>query len=330
MSADHDLKQHRRRILRRTILILIFIFLLCINTAGLFAGTLFYNEFCVSNTRVGLERFTPLKNDLETGIRLHNWQEVSIQSRNGYTLQGTYLPSPIPTNKTVIFLHGITGSRLVGLWYADIYRNEGCNILLYDARAHGDSGGESSSWGYYEKTDLDQWIDWLLLRNPGGIIGIHGVSMGAATALSHAEMNETTKKAAFYIADSAYSDLEDLLGQQIQATTQTAPVWTNLLLRYSSAAAYLQSGFLYSEVSPVHSVATVTTPVLYLHGEADRLVPVAMCRKLYSATKGYREIHTFPGVGHGMAIFEAREEYHQAIHRFMNNAIAMPSLPPTE
>ncbi|MBP1763712.1 MAG: hypothetical protein H6Q65_770 [Firmicutes bacterium] len=327
MPADHDLKRHRRRIYRRTILILAFLFLLCINTAGLFAGTLFYNEFCVSNTRVGLERFNSLKNDLETGVRMHNWQEVSIQSRNGYTLQGTYLPNPIPTNKTILFLHGITGSRLVGLWYADIYQNEGYNVLLYDARAHGDSGGSSSSWGYYEKTDLDQWIDWLQQQHPGGIIGVHGVSMGAATALSHAEMNETTKKAAFYIADSAYSDLEDLLGQQIDATIPAGPIWTALLLHYSSAAAYVQSGFLYSYVSPVHSVTTATTPVLYLHGEADRLVPVSMCRKLYTATKGYREIHTFPGVGHGMAIFEAREDYQQAIHRFLHNATAKQPLP---
>jgi len=329
MPADHDLQKHSRHIQRRTILILILLFLLCVNTAGLFAGSLFYNEFCVSNTRTGQERFHPLKIELERGQRSLHWQEVSIQSRFGYMLQGTYIPNPIPTDKTIVFLHGITGSRLVGLWYADLYLNEGYNVLIYDSRAHGESGGSAATWGYYEKHDLAQWIDWLLLRHSGGTIGVHGVSMGAATALSHAELNEATKRVSFYIADSAYSDLEDLLAQQIQFTIKTDPFWVDLLLRYSSAAAYLQAGFLYSEVSPVRSVGTVTTPILYLHGEADRLVPVSMCTQLYTATKGYREIHTFPGIGHGMAIFESREEYRRSIHRFINNALARQPMPAT-
>ena len=327
--AHNDLKKHKRRIYLRTISMLMFIFLLCVNAVGLFAGSLFYNEFCVSNTRTGLERFNTLKIDLERGKENLDWQEIEIQSRFGYLLHGTYLPNPSPTDKTVIFLHGITGSRLVGLWYADLYLNEGYNVLMYDSRAHGESGGSEATWGYYEKHDLDQWIDWLIKRHPGGTIGVHGVSMGAATALTHAELNEKTKRISFYISDSAYSDLENLLAQQIQSTIKTDPLWINLLLHYSSAAAYMHSGFLYSEVSPVHSVQTVTTPILYLHGEKDRLVPVSMCQNLFDVTKGYREIHTFSDVGHGMAVFKAPEEYRQSIHRFMNNAIARQVMPAT-
>ena len=48
-------------------------------------------------------------------------------------------------------------------------------------------------------------------RYPNGNIGVHGVSMGAATALMHAEMNEVTHRVNFYVADSGYSDLEELL-----------------------------------------------------------------------------------------------------------------------
>lgn len=327
MPTDRDLKNHKRRIYIKTSLILTMILVLCVNTAGLFAGSLFYSEFCVSNTRVGLDRFNPLKKDLEKGKQKNNWEDVSIQSQYGYRLQGTYIPNPLSTNKTIIFLHGITGSRLVGLWYIDIYLNEGYNVLIYDARAHGESGGSSSSWGYYEKMDLDQWVDWVSQRHPHGVIGIHGVSMGAATALAHAEMNETTKKASFYIADSAYSDLESLLFQQIQATVQLDPFWVHMLLHYSSAAAYLQSKFLYSQVAPIQSVSSVTTPILYLHGGADTLVPPSMCKDLYSSTKGFRKIHIFPGVGHGMAIFEANQEYRQLIHQFISQLSIGRALP---
>jgi len=320
MDDDAEHRTHNRKIYRRAALVLVVVVAVVVNMAGLFIGALFYDEFCVLNTRIGLERFNSLKAELDRGKTTKSWQDVSIQSRFGYTLQGTYLPSPTPSDKTVIFVHGVSASRLMGLWYADLYLGEGYNLLIYDSRAHGASGGPSLTWGYYEKDDLDQWVDWVKLRQPNGVIGIHGVSMGAATALLHAQMNETSRRVTFYVADSAYSSLEGLLTQQIDASLSLHnPLLINILLKYSSIVAYLKSGFFYSAVSPVRSVANVTTPVLYLHGEADPLVPVAMSRQLYAATKGYRQIDTFPKVGHAMAIFEQKAEYRRLVRGFIEN-----------
>ena len=80
----------------------------------------------------------------------------------------------------MIFLHGFTENRLVGLNYRNLYLNAGFNLLLVDSRDHGESGGESVTWGVYEKQDLDQWVDWVRQRFPVGMIGVHGVSLGAA------------------------------------------------------------------------------------------------------------------------------------------------------
>lgn len=318
MDKDAEFKAEQRKVYFQTGLVLAFTLLLVVNTVGLLAGAIFYNEFCVINTRAGLERFNPLQAKLAEGRLTKNWQDVSIQSRFGYVLKGTYLPSPTPSDKTVVFLHGITASRLMGLWYADIYLDAGYNVLIYDARAHGESGGPSATWGFYEKYDLDQWIDWLKKRQPHGIVGVHGVSMGAATALEHAGLNEALKQVDFYVADSAYADLEELLTQQIGATIPGySPLWVKALLKYSSAVAYLDSRFYYHQVSPLQTVGCVTTPILYFHGEEDTLVPVAMCFQLYNGTKGYREIHTFPAVGHAMAIFDQKAEYRRLIHDFL-------------
>ena len=321
MIKDTELMQYNRRIYYSTTLILFVILLIIINMAGLFAGDFFYNEFCVLNTRTDLARFRSLQAELDEGRRTKNWQDVSIDSRLGYVLRGTYLPNPIPSDKTVIFVHGITANRLMGLWYANIYLNQGFNVLIYDSRGHGESGGPSTTWGYYEKYDLDQWVDWVEQQHPHGTIGIHGVSMGAATALEHAKMNEATKRVTFYVADSAYADLEDLLTQQINtAVPHHNPFWVKLLLKYSSVAAYADSHFWYAQVSPLRSVRAVSTPILYLHGESDKLVPVQMCYQLYAATKGYKEIHVFPNSGHAMAIFEHKAEYNRIVTKFIETA----------
>ncbi len=318
MPDDAEHRSQQRKIWRRAALVLLLVAAVLVNTAGLLVGAVFYDEFCVLNTRVGLERFNSLQAELDRGKRTKAWQDVAIQSRFGYTLQGTYLPSPTPSDRTVIFVHGVSASRLMGLWYADLYLGAGYNLLIYDSRAHGKSGGSSLTWGYAEKYDLDQWVDWVKLRQPNGVIGVHGVSMGAATALLHAEGNEASRRVSFYIADSAYSSLEELLTQQIDASLNLhQPLLVKILLKYSSLIAYLKSGFFYSDVSPLRSVANMTTPVLYLHGEADPLVPVVMGRQLYAATKGYRQIHTFPNVGHAMAIFQEKAEYRRLVRDFL-------------
>ncbi|WP_378956497.1 alpha/beta hydrolase [Pelosinus sp. sgz500959] len=325
MFEDAEMQALKRKVWLRFFLVtlsILFVFFAIINGIGLVIGNLFYQEFCVWNTRLDSKRFQALQVTLEDGIKTKGWKNVSINSRLGYTLQGTYLPNPTPSNNTVIFVHGITGSRLMGLWYAPLYIKAGYNVLIYDSRASGESGGNSVSWGFYEKYDLDQWIDWVEQYHPKGKIGVHGVSMGAATALMHAEMNEMSHRVNFYVADSSYSDLEELLTQQIDAAVSLHdPLWIKLLLRYSSIMAKWQSGFRYEDVSPVRSVRHVTTPILYLHGDADVLVPVYMNEQLYTATKGYKEKYISSGDAHAMAIFNHKVEYQRRIMSFIDVAL---------
>jgi len=326
MFKDDEMRALERKNWCRIFLVILsilFVFFIVVNAAGLVIGNIFYKEFCVWNIRLDSNQFQTLQVTLAEGIKKKNWQNVSINSRLGYTLYGTYLPNPTPSNNTVVFVHGINGNRLMGLWYAPLYIKAGYNVLIYDSRASGQSGGDSVSWGFYEKYDLDQWIDWVEQHYPDANIGVHGVSMGAATALMHAEMNEVTHRVKFYVADSSYSDLEELLTQQINdAVSVHDPVWVKLLLHYSSFMAKWQSGFSYENVSPVRSVRNVTTPILYLHGDADVLVPVYMNEQLYLATKGYKEKYIFSGDAHAKAIFNHKAEYQRGIINFIDVVFA--------
>lgn len=244
MYEDTALKTYKRKIHWQVLLVFIIVLIVVINVAGLFAGAVFYKEFCVLNTRTSLERFNPLKSRLQRGLQTKHWYSTNIQSPFGYYLKGTYLPYADPSNKTVIIVHGIASNRLMSLWYVNIYLDQGYNVLIYDSRAHGESGGTSTTWGFYEKYDLEAWVKWVASEHPKGVIGVHGISMGAATALMQAELNESSKQVDFYIIDSAYSNLEDLLTKQIGAAVNSHnPLWIKTLLKYSSAVAYIQNRF---------------------------------------------------------------------------------------
>ena len=320
MQSTTELKTLRKGIWRRWLLASILVITLCLNGAGLFIGNIIYKEISVLHSHSNPRNLDKFKQVLKNGKKEHQWEDITITSRFGYPLSATYIPNPQATNRTLIFLHGFTESRLSGLNYMDIYLNEGFNLLLVDSRAHGDSGGLSVTWGNYEKYDLDQWLDWVNNRFPGGMTGIHGISMGAATALMHAELNEVNKRVAFYIADSSYSDFETLLALQMeQRLDSPGKLLTKLLLQYANVAAYFNSRFTFHQASPVRAVRNITTPVLYIHGEADKLVPASMSLDLYYATKGPRQFYQFPQTGHVGAIFKDRQQYGSLVRKFVQS-----------
>ncbi|WP_371371147.1 alpha/beta hydrolase [Sporomusa aerivorans] len=319
MQSNTNFKVSEKGIRRRRLLVCILIAILCISGVGLFIGNVIYKETSILHSRMNVQNTGKLKQILENGKK-RQWSDITIESRFGYPLSATYIPNPASTDKTLIFLHGFTEDRATGLNYLDIYLNDGFNLLLVDSRAHGNSGGNSVTWGNYEKYDLDQWVDWVGHRFPGGMIGVHGISMGAATALMHAELNEKSKRVAFYIADSSYSDFETLLALQMeQRLNLPGKVLTKLLLPYANVAAYFNSRFTFHQASPIRSVRNITTPVLYIHGEADELVPVNMALDLYNATKGPRQIYLFPHAKHVAAIFDDHYRYGRVVQNFVQS-----------
>lgn len=305
---------------RRLMLVLLVLFVI-INGAGLFVGNYVYEEANRRTVAYRTQDAARLEASLASQTNREGWQDVTITSPGGYPLAATFIPNQSGSSKTVIFVHGLGQSRATGLYYANIYLRDGFNVLLVDARAHGDSGGDSVTWGNSEKYDLDSWVQWVRQHYPNGEIGIHGVSMGAATALMHAELNETSKQVSFYIADSSYSDFETLLRTQIAEHIQSPPlqVLTKTLLPYVNIVAYLHTRHTFYEASPLHAVRKVTTPILYLHGESDKLIPVTMAEDLQQATEGPSRLYLFPNTDHVGGIFNNPRRYSRVVRDFIQS-----------
>ena len=101
-------------------------------------------------------------------------------------LSAWFIPAKNPKG-TIIFLHGVADNKMSGLLLAKVFHDHNFNVLLYDSRAHGESGGRFCTYGYHEKYDVQKAIDEV--RKIGrvkniviGNIGVFGTSMGAAVA----------------------------------------------------------------------------------------------------------------------------------------------------
>lgn len=240
-------------------------------------------------------------------------EEVSIESPFGYRLYGLYFPLE-NAKKTIILCHGITYTLYGCVKYMELYRKRGFNILLYDHRNHGNSGGHNTTYGFYEKYDLKAWSDWLF-RTYGEdiIIGTHGESMGAAILLQNASIDS---RIAFCVSDCPYSTLSGIIGHRLKVEYHLP---TFPLLTMASLINKIKTGIAFYQVSPLEDVAKINTPTFFIHGKLDKYIPSTMTVALFNAKKGAKKLYLAPNAGHVDAYWNNQEEYDKLIGEFLES-----------
>jgi fermentation-respiration switch protein FrsA (DUF1100 family) len=192
------------------------------------------------------------------------YEEVSFVSEDKVTLRGWFIRHKQSQEaRTIIALHGYPADK-GNILPAIAFLTEKYNLLLFDFRYLGASGGRYSTVGAEETRDLRSAIEFLKSR---GIkeVGVWGFSMGAAVALMVAPQQIEVKA---IVSDSSYARL-DLM----------APVLFRLpFLKYPLASlmglwARVFLGVDLAKVSPMESAKSLNIPVLIIHSKGDLLIP---------------------------------------------------------
>lgn len=241
-----------------------------------------------------------------------NKEEVWIDSKNGYQLKSIFI-QPHDTKNYVIICHGVTENKVNSLRFVRMFERLGYNSVIYDHRRHGDSGGKTTSFGYYEKMDLESVVDALRERvGDDAVIGIHGESMGAATTLLYA--GSIRDDADFYISDCAFSDFEK---QVHHVMVQSIPIKSMLTVRLANIFMKLREGYTFRMVSPIDVVDQIEKPVLFIHSWPDEFILPYMAQDLYDKKQGPKELKMFDKGAHAKSINENPEEYEETVKDFL-------------
>lgn len=123
---------------------------------------------------------------LEVQRSLPGAQDVAFAGVDGALLSGTYVA---PRNgAAVVLVHGLFANRMELLPEAMLLAQEGYGVLLYDNRAHGNSGGPVATWGQLESADASRAVDYVVDRTglPRAKIGLLGLSIGGTAVLREA------------------------------------------------------------------------------------------------------------------------------------------------
>lgn len=240
-------------------------------------------------------------------------REILLDSPLGYQLK-TILVEPHQTNRYVIICHGVTENKVNSVKYMNVFLERGFNGVIYDHRRHGESGGKTTSYGHYEKLDLQAVVDWLKIdKGPDLVLGIHGESMGAATMLLYAGMIEDG--ADFYIADCPFSDFKELLEYQIKKDIKLPP---RLVLPLGDFFIRLRDKYSVKEVSPISVVENIHNPILFIHSQDDKYILPSMTEALYERKQGHKKLFLALKGAHAQSYNENREEYELAIDEFLD------------
>ncbi|TWT07574.1 alpha/beta hydrolase [Planococcus sp. CPCC 101016] len=258
-----------------------------------------------------LERETTAKRYDEVWYANVPKSEQWIESENGYPIKAIFL-EPHDTNRYVIICHGVTETKVNSFKFARMFERMGFNSVVYDHRRHGDSGGKTTSFGHFEKIDLKAVVQALKQHVGGDLFyGIHGESMGAATTLLYAGMEDT---ADFYISDCAYSDIYEQIVHVMKTTT---PLRTTLALRLASLFMKIRDGYSISTVSPRESVQNIQKPVLFIHSIHDDFVLPKMSEELHALKQGPKELKLFEEGSHAQSFNKNPDEYEKTVAEFL-------------
>lgn len=300
--------------------LIIFVLIIGI-TGGIYIGDMAYEQF----RSAPWDQILSIRNQSRDtrGIKRaedrFDWPEVQVKSKDGTMLTGTYIEGAGKSHKTVILLHGLYHNRTMCLPYVPMYRELGYNVLLVDLRGHGESGGDHTEWGLAEMDDLDSWVRWLKSRDPSVQIGMHGISLGAAMAVLYSG-TEQGKNLSFYVSDSAYGNVVALGREKLYDWSHDKRfIWGyNMLDPFFQAAMYYHTRKIVSDIEPSQAVKKSSSPILFLHGDADELVPVNTAQLLYDQCGSRQKyIHIFARSPHAVGLETNHDEYVRVVQNFL-------------
>lgn len=205
-------------------------------------------------------------------------ENVRITS-GGINLHGWFLPADGQARGTVMFLHG--NAENVSTHIGAVFWLPGCgyNVFLFDYRGYGRSEGSPDIDGVH--ADVEAAFRYLQRRedvDPEKII-VYGHSLGASMALYLAAEGSLKGQTQAIIAEAPFS------GYRAIAREKVDEIWLLAWLQHPI------SWFIVDSYSPLPRVDKIApTPVLYVHGDRDPIVPIGHSWALLKQSREPKEI----------------------------------------
>jgi pimeloyl-ACP methyl ester carboxylesterase len=226
------------------------------------------------------------------GVRLHGWYCTPHRKSDGSVV-------PVPAEMTLLWFHGNAGNISYRYEMIQAMMQLGVRVFIIDYRGYGKSEGKPTEQGLY----LDARAAWDYLVDerkvaPTGII-IFGKSLGGAPAVDLA----TQVDPAGLIVQSSFTSAADMAAVVLP---------------------FLPAAFLHTKMDSLGKITRVRCPKLFIHSQADEVVPYELGRRLYEAAPEPKQFYEVKGASHNSIYVVGGRPYLDALQSFIESCKERP------
>ena len=199
-------------------------------------------------------------------------EERIIATPDGEHLVTWFAPAA-PGRPTLLYFHGNAGNLANRSERVRRFLVRGWGVLFMSYRGYSGSSGKPSE----SANVADAKLAYDVLRKAGVAaddIIVYGESLGSGVAVQVA----AEKQVGGLVLDAPYTSIADVA----EASYPFLPV----------------RPFIFDRYETMRFLPKVKAPLLVMHGEDDRVIPVEMGKAVYAAANAPKEIVTFPRAGH--------------------------------
>ena len=239
-------------------------------------------------------------------------KDVSVEN-DGLHLVGEYYD--FGAGRAVIIIPGRTESLAYSYYFAEPYRSNGFNVLVFDSRATGFSDGKYYALGGREYADVLKWGALLHDTLGNSKIFLHGICIGSATAIYTLTSENCPDYFVAMCADGMYKNFfETFKNHMIERNKPVFPVCYQVMLLL-----YMNTGTRAISYGPYKAVKKLDRPILFIYTDKDIYSLPEESKKLYeSCVSPKKKIVWFHKGGHSHIRINDEEGYDREIGVFVN------------
>jgi uncharacterized protein len=219
--------------------------------------------------------------------------QAAVSTSDGVNLAIREWTAPQGARAVVVLVHGFASGKdhrnVVGL--AERLVDRGLDVMAYDARGHGESGG-SCTLGDLEARDVAAAVAWASQRALPVVLV--GASMGGIAVLRHAAAGPDV--AGLVVVSSP---AEWRIPLRIRALITAGLTRTKGGRWVAARRLRVRIHPVWTAPEPPRTLITrVTSPVAIVHGYRDRMIPHRAALELHMEDGGHRRLVLVPEMGH--------------------------------
>lgn len=240
------------------------------------------------------------------------WDRLECRTADRFRLAGWVVHPITPARGTVMMFHGLRNTREQMQGRAEFLARNGYRCVAFDHRAHGESSGKRTSFGYLEGRDVSAVSALVRQRWPNEPVAALGISMGAAAICFAAH---DTNQCQAIILESCYRDIATAFQNRLR---HGYPPYYQKLSRGVVWITERRLGLRLHQLNPSqHITLLAPAPVLLLTGTEDPHATPAEVGQLYECCCEPRELWLVANAKHKDVFEVGGKAYQERVLDFL-------------